>query len=92
MSDKEGDTRHAVPYEVDPTVVICTCSGSPSASDKCTKPANCKSMKFFTPLYSTEGVGIAQKPPRARSVDRQTHRTTTVTLAAHAHRGLIMLQ
>ena len=45
---------------------------------------------FFSCPCSTEDVDIAHKPPRSQT-DRHTRRTTTVTLTAHARRGLIML-
>ena len=57
-----------------------------------------KSPHYFSYPCSSEAVGIAHKPPRSLwcensrgQTDTQTHRTTTVTLAAHARRGLIMI-
>ena len=61
----------------------------------------------FSCPCGTEDVGIAHKPPRSlqsensrrqtdkqtdRQTDTHTHRTTTVTLAAHARRGLITMR
>ena len=62
------------------------------------EPSRFSKIYFLCPC-STEDVGIAHKPPRSllsenshRQTDRQTDRrinkTTTVTLAAHARRGL----
>ena len=51
------------------------------------KVVSAKSSHYFSCPCSTEAFGIAHKPPR--SLYRQTHSTTTVTLAAHARRGLI---
>ena len=59
-----------------------------------------KSPRSFSCPSGTEAVGIAYKPPSSLlcensrrqtdgRTDKQTHRTTTVTLAAHARRGLI---
>ena len=46
-----------------------------------------KSPFWFSSPCTAKAVGIAHKPPRSLLV-RSTHRTTTVTLAAHARRGL----
>ena len=52
-----------------------------------------KIATFFSCTCSTEAVGVAHKPPSSLCarivVDRQTHRTTTVTLAVHVRRGLM---
>ena len=52
-----------------------------------------KIATLFSCPCSTEAVGIAHKPVACSArivVDRQIHRTTTVTLAAHARQGLII--
>ena len=50
-----------------------------------------KSPCYFSCACSAEAFGIALTACSARIVaDRQTHKPTTVTLAAHVRRGLIM--
>ena len=44
---------------------------------------------IFGSLVALDAVGIAHKPPRCENRGRQTHKPSTVTLAAHARRGLI---
>ena len=44
---------------------------------------------IFRSLVALDAVGIAHKPPGCENRGRQTHKPSTVTLAAHTRRGLI---